>query len=78
MGVGGGLLFYINENIPNSIVNDEHCKWYWNDFFEFWVKTRKWLCVGTKNENYILDKFSKVLSNLACQYDVMLIAGFNC
>ena len=44
---GGGLLFYINENIPRKLLNDEIIP---SDtemiMFEFLVKTRKWLCIG--------------------------------
>ena len=44
---GGGLLFYINENIPSEVVNDEDIP---NDteliLFDFLVKTQKCLCVG--------------------------------
>ena len=58
---GGGLLFYINENIPCKLINDEIIP---SDIeiiiFEFLVKTRKWLCIGlykspSQNENYFLD-----------------------
>ena len=65
---GGGLLFYINENIPCKLINDEIIP---SDIemitFEVLVKTRKWLCIGlykspSQNENYFLDILSKVLS----------------
>ena len=81
---GGGLLFYISENIPCKPINDEIIP---SDIemimFEFLVKTRKWLCIGlykspSQNENYFLDILSKVLSKQTCQYEnVMLIGDFN-
>ena len=81
---GGELLFYINENIPCKLINDEIIP---SDIemimFEFLVKTRKWLCIGlykspSQNENYFLDILSKVLGKQTCQYEnVMLIGDFN-
>ena len=78
---GGGLLFYINENIPCKLINDEIIP---SDIemitFEVLVKTRKWLCIGlykspSQNENYFLDILSKVLT---IQYEnVILIGDFN-
>ena len=79
---GGGLLFYINENIPCKLLNDKIIP---SDIemimFEFLVKTRKWLCIGlykspSQNENYFLDVLSKVLSKRICLY-AMLIEDFN-
>ena len=81
---GGGLLFYINENIPCKLINDEIIA---IDIemimFEFFVKTTKWLCIGlykspSQNKNYFLDILSKVLSKQTCQYEnVILIGDFN-
>ena len=81
----GFLLFYINENVPCKLINDEIFP---SDIemiiFEFLVKTRKkWLCIGLyksppQNGNYFLDILSKVLSKLTCQYEnVILIGDFN-
>ena len=81
---GEGLLFYINENIPCKLINDEIIA---IDIemimFEFFVKTTKWLCIGlykspSQNKNYFLDILSKVLSKQTCQYEnVILIGDFN-
>ena len=69
---GGGLLFYINENISCKLINDEIIS---SDIdmimFEFLVKTRNWLCIGlyespSQNKNYFLDILSKVLSKQTC------------
>ena len=77
---GGGLLFYINENIPCMLINDETIP---IDIemimFEFFVKTTKWLYKSpSQNKNYFLDILSKVLSKQTCQYEnVILIGDFN-
>ena len=61
-----GLLFYINENIPCKLINDEITPIDLEIIkFEFLVKTRKWLCIGlykssSQNENYFLDIQSKL------------------
>ena len=80
----GGLLFYINENIPCKLINDQIIP---SDIkmvmFEFLVKTRKWLCIGlykspSQNEKYFLDILSKVLSKQTCQFEnIMLIGDLN-
>ena len=76
---GGGLLFYINENIPCKLINDQIIP---SDIemimFEFLVKTRKWLCIGlykspSQNENYFLDILSNVLSKETCQCENVIL-----
>ena len=81
---GGGILCYINENIPSKTVNAEGIE---KDceiiLIEFSIKTRKWLCIGlykppSQNENNILDNLSLVINRLICQYEnFMLIGNFN-
>ena len=76
--------FYINENIPCKLIDDEIIP---SDIemimFEFLVKTWKWLCIGlykwpSQNLNHFLDILSKSLSKQTCQYEnVMLIEDFN-
>ena len=76
------LLFYINENIPCKLINDEIIN-IEMIMSEFLVKTRKWLCIGlykspSQNKIFFLDIFSKVLNKQACQYEnVILIGDFN-
>ena len=77
-------MFYINENIPCKLINDEFIPSYIEMIMcEFLVKTRKWLCIGlykspSQNEDYFLDVLCKVLSKQPCQYEnVILIGGFN-
>ena len=58
---GGGIMFYVNENIPCKTVNVEGPP---NDcvvtLIELSIKSRKWLCIGfykppSQNEKYFLD-----------------------
>ena len=69
---GAGLLFYINENIPCKLINDEIIPSYIEMImFEFMVKARKWLCIGlykppSQNENYFLDILSNVNMKIFC------------
>ena len=67
---GGGLLFYINENIPCKVITNYEIP---ADveilLFEFSIKNRKWLCVGlykppSQGEKYFLDNMSLILSKL--------------
>ena len=82
---GGRLLFYISENTPCKLINDEiipsNIKII---MFELLIKTRKWLCIGLyksppQNKNYFFDILSNVLSKQTCQYEknVVLIEDFN-
>ena len=76
-------MFYINENIPCKLINDEFIPSYIEMIMcEFLVKTRKWLCIGlykspSQNENSFLDIFSKVLIKHTCQYENIMIGDFN-
>ena len=56
---GGGILFYINENIPCKLINNEiiqsNIEMIMFDYVL--VKTRKWVCIGlyksqSQKENY--------------------------
>ena len=58
---GGGLIFYINEQIPSKVLTLESIT---GDIeiilVDFTVKNRKWLCIGlyrrpSQNEKYFLD-----------------------
>ena len=81
---GGGLIFYINEQIPSKDVTLESIP---RDIeiilLDFTVKNRKWLCIRlykppSQNEKYFLDHLSKTLGQLTCQYDkTILIGNFN-
>ena len=78
------LLFYINENIPCKLINDEIIPINIEMIMsEFLIKTRKRLCIGlykspSQNEFFFLDIFSKVSSKQTCQYEnVILIGDFN-
>ena len=81
---GGGIICYINDNIPSKIVDvefsEEDCEMI---LIEFSIKTRKWLCIGlykppSQNENYFLNNLSLVMNRLTCKYEnLILIGDFN-
>ena len=71
---GAGLMFWINEQIPNKVPLI---------LLEFTVKHRRCLCLGiyrppSQNETYFIDHLSKSLDQLTCQYGkTMLLGNFN-
>ena len=81
---GGGIMFYINENIPCKTVNIEGLP---NDceviLIELSIKSRKWPCIGlykppSQNEKYFLDTLSLALTKMSCKYEnIMLIGDLN-
>ena len=80
---GGGIMFYISENIPCKTVNIEglpdDCEVI---LIELSIKSRKWPCIGlykppSQNEKYFLDTLSLALTKMSCEYEnVLLIGGF--
>ena len=81
---GGGIMFYINKNIPCKTVNVEGLP----DnrqvtLIELSIESQKWLCSGlykapSQNEKYFLDNLSLALTKMSCEYkNVMLIGDFN-
>ena len=66
---------YINENITSKTVNVEGIEKYCEiALIEFYIKTRKWLCIGMykpplQNENNFRDNLSFVINRLTCQYE---------
>ena len=81
---GGGLMFYVNEQIPSKVLSLESIPMDTElILLEFTVKIQRWLCVGIyrpppQNEKYFIDHLSKTLGQLSCQYDKnMLIGDFN-
>ena len=80
---GGGVLCYINENIPSKTVKVEcivkECKMV---LIEFFIKTRTWLFIGpykppSQNENNFLSNLSLIINRLTCQYENYVIGDFN-
>ena len=78
---GGGLMFYVNEQIPSKVPSLESIPM---DIelilLEFTVKNQRWLCVGiyrppSQNEKYFIDHLSKTLSQLSRQYDKTVLIG---
>ena len=75
------MICYINDNIPSKIVNveslEEDCEVI---LIEFFIKTRKWLCIGlykppSQNENYFLQNLSLVMNRLTCKYENFILVG---
>ena len=70
---GGGVLCYINKNIPSKTVNvDGIVKECEIVLIEFSMKTRKWLFIGlykpsSQNENNFLENLSLIINRLTCQ-----------
>ena len=81
---GGGVLCYVNENIPCKMVSVEgvpdDCEII---LIEFSIKTRKWLCFGlykppSQNDKYFLDNLSLIVNKLTCQCEnIILMGDFN-
>ena len=78
---GGGLMFYVNEQIPSKVLVLESIP---IDIklllLEFTVKNRRWLCIGiyrlpSQNEKHFFDNLSKTLGKLTCQYDKTILIG---
>ena len=81
---GGGVLCYINENIPSKTVNVESIvKEREIVLMEFSIETRKWLFIGLykpfpQNENNFLDNLSLIINRVTWQYkNFMLTGDFN-
>ena len=79
--LGGGLVFYVNEQIPRNVLSLGSIPM---DIelilLEFTVKNQRWLCVGiyrppSQNEKYFIDHLSKTLSQLSRQYDKTVLIG---
>ena len=70
---GQGLFFWIIENIPYKIMEDEDNP---NDMemilFDFLVKPWKWLCVGLRVGFQSQNK-SVFLTKLTCQYNIVAL-----
>ena len=69
---GGGIIFYINENISCKTVNFEGLP---GDFevtlIELSIKNRKWLCIGlykspSQNGKYFLENLLLARTKISC------------
>ena len=78
---GGGVIFYLNKNIPCGVLDID---FNFNDletiFLEFSLKNRKWLCVGlykpsSQNVQYFLDNINKSLTKLSSQFNNIILLG---
>ena len=76
----GGVMFYINENIPcKSLILEEipdNCKII---FIEFSIKTQNGSVLAYKppsqNYEYFLGNMSLILNKLTCKYDNIMLMG---
>ena len=78
---GGGIMFYINENIPCKTVNfkglSEDCE---VTLIELSIKSRKWFSFGlyklpSQNEKYFLDNLSLAVTKMSCEYKNVMLNG---
>ena len=80
----GGLLCYINENIPCKMVSVEGAP---DDreiiLIYFSIKIQKWLCIGlckppSQNDKHFHDNLSLIWNKLTRKFDkIMLMGDFN-
>ena len=81
---GGGLLFYVNENIPCRELTIEQIDTNFEIIFlEITLQTRKWLVIGlyeppNQKEEYFLKNLGVVLNNYLSKYEhIIHIGDFN-
>ena len=82
--IGGGLLFYMNENIPCRELTTEQIDTNFGIIFlEITLRTRKWLVIGlykppNQKEEYIFKNLGVVLNNYLSKYEhIILLGDFN-
>ena len=80
----GGLLFYVNENIPCRELTTEQIDTNFGIIFlEITLRTRKWLVIGlykppNQKEEYFLKNLGVVLNNYLSKYEhIILLGDFN-
>ena len=71
---GGGILLYIREDIPSTLLNFDM------SIESFYIRKKKWLLVGTYNPNKNLisnhpQEISKNLDNYSSKYDNFILLG---
>ena len=80
---GGGVLCYVNENIPYKMLSVEgvpdDCEII---LIKFSIKTQKWLCIGlykppSQTDKYFLDNLLLILNKLNCQFDNIILMGIS-
>ena len=82
---GGGILIYVNENIPCKILKlHSFAEDIESIIFEINLHKRKWLLCGGYNPHknsieYFLDHISTALDTYVSSYDnILLLGDFNC
>ena len=81
---GGGLLFYVNENIPCRELTTQQIDTNFEIIFlEITPRTRKWLVIGlykppNQKEEYFFKNLGIVLNNYLSEYEhIILLGDFN-
>ena len=81
--IGGGLLFYMNENIPCRELTTEQIDTNFEIIFlEITLRTRKWLVIGlykppNQKEEYFKKNLGVVLNNYFSKYEHILLGDVN-
>ena len=80
-GAGGGLLMYVNEDIPSRQLKEHYAP---DDVevicVEINLRKEKWVIIGiyrppSMNDKYFLDNLSRITDFYSCKYDKVLIMG---
>ncbi|XP_069133195.1 uncharacterized protein [Argopecten irradians] len=79
-GKGGGLLFYINSNIPSRRREDLELSLVESIVVEVTVNDRKWAVVGiysppSNNKNAVYDDLCSNLDKISIHYDHIMVVG---
>ena len=78
---GGGLLLYVNENIPSRMLNHHYAP---DDIeaicVEINLRKQKWVIIGiyrppSMNETYFLENVGRITDFYNCKYDKVIIMG---
>ena len=80
-GGGGGLIMYVNEDIPSRLLKEHHAP---DDIevicVEINLRKEKWVIIGiyrppSMNDTYFLDNLSRITDFYSCKYDKVIIMG---
>ena len=77
---GGGIMFYVNENLPCKSLTTKIDNLTETIFLEVNVQSSKWLFVGcykppSQNEEFFISNLSKTINAFSTKYDNILLMG---
>ena len=77
---GGGIMFYVNENLPCKSLTTKIDNLTETIFLEVNVQSSKWLFVGcykppSQNEEFFISNLSKIINAFSRKYDNILLMG---